>query len=159
MSVRLKKLTVVYLAVIYGLVGFTGESLHYLVEDISLIASSDPADVSGGYFHSHQPDYHVHFHHYHHHGENQTTAASSRDNSRTEPVGGSLNTGEQFHHLHACPLLTIVSQLKLGQGGCVLAIVDFDESHVAVGERNTCRLLEAVFSSLARGPPAIGFLA
>lgn len=151
MSVRLKNLTALTLAVLYGLVGLTGVSLHSLVEDFSLkdIYAQDLG--SEGYFHIHQPDNHRHFHH--HHGDRQTESSVAAAVDEKEQSTADLKRYDQFHSPHACPLLTLISQLKLGQGGWVAIRVESDAQHASCSESNLRHAFGVASLVRARGPP------
>ena len=149
MRVRLRRLTTTLLVVLYGAVGLAGEALHYLVDDVSLAVREIDLSSPGGYFHSHQPDNHLHFHH-HHHGEASVTQ-ESQSSDQNKP--GSLRQNEQLHHLHACPLLTVVSQLKLGHSTCTPVKVDVNDA-VAFRYDHLVNLpFEPAIYIHARGPP------
>jgi hypothetical protein len=156
MSARLHSLTAISLAALYGLVGLTGESLHYLANDYlangftSSASSTASSSEAGVYYHTHGPDHHGHFHH--HHGEVETASSAAVPG---DDRSGNTKTGQQFHGEHACPLLTVVSTLKLGSGGCVVATVDRSAQTAYLSESPVCLAFEAARSSLARGPPRL----
>jgi len=157
MSVRLKNLTALTLVVLYGLVGMTGVSLHYLADESNLAAFDGPALASGGYFHSHQPDNHLHFHH-HHHGARQVEPTTPQSSVEVGQAATSLGRNYQFHNPHACPLLTLVSQLRLGQGGWVAIRIESDVLHASSGEANLRHAFGLASLVHARGPPETLFL-
>ena len=81
-TMRMHRLTAIYLVVLYGVVGITGESLHYLVVNPTAIWSSPPSGEVVVYYHTHGPDYHGHFHRHVHtadHSHSAPAARTSRD--------------------------------------------------------------------------------
>jgi len=157
MSVRLKNLTAFTLAVLYGLVGLTGVSLHKLVDDFSLKALYSQDSGSVGYFHTHQPDNHPHFHH--HHGDRQAESSIATAVDEKNQSATNLKGNDQFHSPHACPLLTLVSQLKVGQGGWVAIRIDSDSLQASATESNLRPAFGVASLVRARGPPATSYLA
>jgi hypothetical protein len=159
MNARLKSLAAVSLTALYSLVGLTGESLHYLVEDIGLATMPVRNIKSGGYFHSHHPDNHVHFHRQHHHGEEEFVDLDRKANLRNEQARSEIAPNKQFHYSHDCPLLTIVSQLRLGHGISAYAIVGTEASCSVSGIFDLWKSSERAPLSLARGPPTKSYAA
>ena len=109
MTRRIKSLTAVCLSLMYGLVGLTGESLHYLAQDLDLqfVHAQDLADT--GYFHVHGHHHeHVHFH------RHIEPAAKPKVAKNSSPDENRVDHFQEFHLEHNCPLLTLVSQFKLG---------------------------------------------
>ena len=157
MSNITKKSTAILLAALYGLVGLTGESLHYLSEDVGLAFRQLQIADSGGYFHSHQPDNHVHFHH--HHGEEETAKVNGYTESKSDQNTRKVKPSKQFHNPHGCPLLTIVSQLKLSQILGYFSVVIPKTSQFFLGNFDLCHTISRVSKYYARGPPSIAFCA
>ncbi len=107
---RLHSLTAVLLAVLYGAVGFTGDSIHYLVSDVSSLWATQPG--AGGYFHIHAPDFHGHYHRHIHHGAHSHHHVMHRTDDATD-LGVELTCPSWTHEPHACPALALVSTLKM----------------------------------------------
>jgi hypothetical protein len=144
---RLHTLTRLFLAVLYGVVGFTGESLHYLLTDPALFSSSaQPA--SSSYYHTHGPDYHGHFHR-HAHDESRHGSQSA---DRT-----SLTADESTHHPHACPLLTLVSTLKLSHADYRAVSIVLERQIAPCFECVVVGASEIALNSYPRGPPTQRF--
>ena len=144
--------TAIYLVVLYGVVGISGESLHYLVANPTVLWSSPPAGEVVVYYHTHGPDYHGHFHRHIHsadHSHECPQPRASRAHERTAEFAPEQIT----HESHACPLLSLVSTLKLGSAGDCAAVVNFKALVTPTFERTRVSELEVTFSSSARGPP------
>jgi hypothetical protein len=163
---RLHILTAVSLVALYGAIGATGTSLHYLL-DSSWSFIGGISDDAGGYYHVHAPDYHGHYHrhshghshshshvgsHSHSHAHSHGDVQQARPAARLDTI--SLTTGENTHPEHACPLLTLVSTLKLSQ----LTYSDSSAHHepiIATIRDSTCIAAFALTLNLCpRGPPA-----
>jgi hypothetical protein len=155
-ATRLHKLTAVSFAVLYGVVGFTGETLHYLLTDPALLWSGSQSAESGVYYHTHGPDYHGHFHRHthdgHHHHSHAAGVAERRAAQSPDEV--SLTTAESGHQPHACPLVTLVSTLKLSQAGCAPAAIMLDALIAPSHERDDVWAHEVALDAYPRGPPA-----
>jgi hypothetical protein len=150
---RLQRLTAVCFAVLYGVVGVTGASLHYLLTDPTLLWSSS-ADGSVGYYHTHGPDYHGHFHRHAHHGHHSHDAHVAQRSAGQSPDETSLSSEESSHQPHACPLLTLVSTLNLTQaGGCAVLIVH-NTPVARTFECDVIRVVNVAHKSFPRGPPS-----
>jgi hypothetical protein len=152
-ATRLHKLTAVSFAVLYGVVGFTGETLHYLLTDPALLWSGSQSAESVVYYHTHGPDYHGHFHrhshdghHHHSHAAGVAEADRSSDAIRITSEGSS-------HEPHACPLLVLVSTLKLGQGSICSSALILESLIAPSRECDVVRAYDVASSSSARGPP------
>jgi hypothetical protein len=155
-ATRLHKLTAVFFAVLYGVVGFTGETLHYLATDPALLWSGSQ---SGVYYHTHGPDYHGHFHRHthdgHHHHSHVASVAERRAAQSPDEI--SLTSAESSHQPHACPLLTLVSTLKLSQAGCVPAAIILDALVAPSHEYEAVRAHKLALEAYPRGPPGRSF--
>ena len=150
----LHRLTVCWLAAVYGLVGLTGESLHYLVEDLGTRGSLSPS-ASAGYFHCHGPDYHGHFHR----SRSQMTASEqsgdpARNAGETGRPDGNFQSQHNGHEPHACPLLSLLANLKLGHSATATVLAAPAKSSELYCESSTEWQFQATFCNLARGPPA-----
>ena len=153
-TTRLRSLTAISFAVIYGLVGLTGSSLHYLATDGMWWWSSSPSVVTVVYYHVHGPDYHGHFHrHTHdgHHSHDANVAASEHDRATDHAA---IRMPHDPHRAHACPILSLVSTLKLGHasGGTPALVLD-----TIVAPAFACDVSHAFEVALywsARGPPS-----
>jgi hypothetical protein len=156
-SPRLQSLTKIYLAVVYGVVGLTGESLHYLAASpMALWTSPQPGEVVV-YYHTHGPDYHGHFHRHVHTAGHSHAVPSTSHKSRTEEHSAKIGTEHIAHEPHACPLLSLVSTLKLGNADCGATFVIFGAIVTPTFERDCATEIDVSFSSSARGPPAHSF--
>jgi hypothetical protein len=158
MTTRLHSLTTIYLAVLYGVVGLTGESLHYLATDpMSLWSSSPPAADTVVYYHIHAPDFHGHFHRHtknEHHTHVPIDATHDASHAHDSIA---IAPHQSIHEPHVCPLLTLVSTLKLGHfGGCATPVV-LDPLVTGTCERGDFFAPQVEFSSYARGPPGGSF--
>jgi hypothetical protein len=153
-ATRLHKLTALCFAVLYGLVGVTGESLHYLLTDPALLWPASQAAHSTAYYHTHGPDYHGHFHrhthdahHAHHAFVDERRAAGSHDEL-------SLSDGESTHEPHACPSLALVSTLKIGHSTLCAASVLLDSLVTQAYDRHDVWTFNVAIDFQARGPPS-----
>ncbi|MCA9230255.1 MAG: hypothetical protein KDA57_06365 [Planctomycetales bacterium] len=163
MRSRIYNLTAISLAVLYGVVGLTGEALHYSVQnwvaqDLNSSSRQNEPGKVVGYFHAHHPDNHQHFHHHHDHSH----ATSQVEQSGVASVDSKLpqlKSGKLLHSPHDCPLLTLVSQLRLGTGGAALLGVALESHHSLLLESTLLPSFQTSGLVLARGPPAQGFLA
>ena len=150
---RLRSLTAIYLAVLYGVVGLTGESLHYLVADVNRLWSNSENDETDGYYHVHGPDYHGHFHRHARHSHHaRDTIAAAHKNGRSN-TGPSVSVQGPTHQPHACPILSLVTTLKLLQAfGCTPSIT-LDSIITRSNEPRLMLVRGVVLNSYARGPP------
>jgi hypothetical protein len=153
-TTRLHRLTTIYLAALYGVVGLTGESLHYLASDpLSLWSSSPPEADTVVYYHIHAPDFHGHFHR-HTRNEHHTHVHVDATHDAPHAHDGIAIAPQQLNHEpHACPLLTLVSTIKLGHFGVCATHVVLDPLVTKTFERSDSFALQVVRSSYARGPP------
>jgi hypothetical protein len=131
----------------YGLVGLTGGSLHYLAEDFGnwLRGVTTPPAAHATY-HRHGPGGHWHLHR--HDG-----AAHEHRSTALEPVGNSVCEHVDWHAEHECPLLTVVANMKLGFAPAYAICVASAASVEFVGERVARWTPTLSFSEFARGPP------
>lgn len=149
--------TAAVLTLLYLMVGLTGESAHYGLERLSAASTSDEEAAehghSHGYYHCHGPDYHWH---YHSHRSDEPPAAES-ERVRDKPAGinrvsGTISVRAE-HHSHACPLLSMVSALKLGFAPS-LAPMPWDRPCQTLRPTSVERHIAWVAHwHLARGPP------
>ena len=162
MSMRLSSVTAILLAIVYGLVGLAGVSLHYLADSLTgdlliPVPLGSHSLGSGSYMHSHSPDHHIHFHRSHHdHGKSQ---GAERDQSTADEEKGMFNAPHESHSEHACPLLTILSTLEIGLGSGFSTTVDFEALHAVLPQSAICHAFELATCHLARGPPVCAKLA
>jgi hypothetical protein len=146
---RLHSLTAVYLAVLYGVVGVAGESLHYLATDGWGLWSAE----TGGYYHVHAPDFHGHYHrHAHHRDHSHAKAITSKVAGKSE-LSIVLTASQDTHRPHACPALVLVSTLKLSQMGSFFTPFEFDTVVERVRETNRIVELVSTLCLCPRGPP------
>lgn len=159
---RLRCLTAVFLAALYGVVGSTGDSLHYLITDGWSLWTSASSAVSGRYcYHVHAPDYHGHFHRYPHDGKHSHHAHSHDDrasHARHVADNGNVTTAISSpaitHEPHACPALTLVSTLKLSQIACGLSLFFLDAVNAPSSELRCIAAIEVARTLGPRGPPS-----
>jgi hypothetical protein len=149
---RLHSLTAIYLAVLYGAVGITGESLHYLVADPAAFLPSSPSAVVVVYYHTHGPDHHGHFHRHFQRVDDSHVAATSHGFDGREK-SAVISPEQVTHEDHACPLLSLVSRIKIGGVAYGATTVTFNTLITPNFERGSVAEFEAEFSSSARGPP------
>jgi hypothetical protein len=155
---RLHRLTAVYLAVLYGAVGFTGQSLHYLATDVSVLWSSLGHQETGGYYHVHAPDFHGHYHRHSHH---EHSHAQHQHHSHAPDVAcdgeesqhAVVDSLGSSHQEHACPLLALVSTLKLGHGASAVSSIIFDLSVAPTWEAEFIQAIDVTLNLGPRGPP------
>lgn len=157
---RLKRLTTVYLAILYGVIGLTGGSLHYLATDWSGFWSGSDAAETVVYYHVHAPDNHGHFHRHtvdahHHHHSHTKLAADRKAVPSKEPAAKS--TDGQAHQAHACPLLSLVSTLKLLHVGDCSSPILPDAIVTRSHQAGLAFVPQLVFNLPARGPPCAFF--
>jgi hypothetical protein len=152
-ATRLHSLTAVFLAALYGVVGFTGESLHYLVTSPTTFWSNSRSSETV-YYHVHAPDYHGHFHRHAHHGGHSHAAIDVTHDSRQARQGVAITSSDWDHEPHACPILTIVASIKLGHAACCPAPIILDSAGTPSCERALFPAFEIASSLFARGPPS-----
>jgi hypothetical protein len=156
-SNRLQRLTAIYLVVLYGVVGLTGGSLHYLVADLTdAWSTSDSVEVVT-YYHVHAPDYHGHFHRHSNHVHHASAEIARNKPAHRSQRSAAATPERPIHQPHACPLLSLVSALKLVYAsGCTppifLDLVGTQPLHA-----DSLVATEVVADSLARGPPCALF--
>jgi hypothetical protein len=156
MPARLHSLIACLLALLYGLVGATGESLHYLVADLELPGAEHSQDGDDeGYWHSHKPDNHWH----HHHGHSHKSAVSSdvkahKPGVKCDCLDIALRSPVGAHSPHACPLLTVLSTLKLTHASQVVIPDGLNGCAEYLPKSEHCNPPLLVHHALARGPPS-----
>jgi hypothetical protein len=156
MSARLHSVIACLLALLYGLVGATGEARHYLVAELELPGAEHSQDGSDeGYWHTHEPDHHWHHHHGHSHKvpAHQGTV-NSKSCAKCDWGGIALRAPLGAHTPHACPLLTVLSTLKLSHA--TKAVLPDGPSGCSefLPRCEHCSPVLLVRHALARGPPA-----
>jgi hypothetical protein len=153
LSTWLHRLITIYLAALYSVAGFTGGSLHYLAQNLTGPSACSDGDRVVVYYHVHGPDYQGHFHTHiiHWHASNAT--ANLQGTTLRERHDVAIGSEAITHHSHACPLLSLVSTLKLGHGACYSNSILFDPLVTPVWESETGGALVAASFSYARGPP------
>ena len=161
---RFQSVTSHFLILFYGIVGLTGESLHYLLQEgipslQQVQELSEQTEHSHGYHHSHGPDYHVHYHAAHSSKRKISQAAKPcyPDDHRQskDPFEIALQFPANAHTPHACPLLAIVANMKLGVGGQVSIEIDSKPFEFVSPVNEICSLFYAPRYNLARGPPLL----
>jgi hypothetical protein len=137
-------------AVLYGVVGFTGESLHYLSSELIERPSDSQSDEVVVYYHVHAPDFHGHFHKHRVHRHTGIAAAGTDAKSKTRT---SITVEGPKHQQHACPALTLISTLKLLLvGGCTPPII-LDSLVTPSTDASIALALKPLLEFQARGPP------
>jgi hypothetical protein len=150
-AIRLHKLATIYLVALYGVVGVSGESLHYLATNATEFWSQPQSEAGETvvYYHVHGPDYHGHFHrHTHKHDHSDATKAVHQKSRHA-----AIDSQRTAHQPHGCPILTIVSTLKLGHSVCGPTSVILDSLVTPNWESNVVNAFEMAGSFYARGPP------
>jgi hypothetical protein len=140
------------LIALVGVAGMGGNSLHYLLQSWSESSGDGANGESVVVGHWHAPDFHWHTHVHHVHDEaSEGNRGPRRDDSETN---GKQARHIAFVHLpHACPLLSLVSQLKLGQPLARFgAAVDLPHCGF-YDDGNHCIATNDAISFFARGPP------
>lgn len=166
MYVRIHHFAACLLLALYGVVGVTGESLHYLVQ-ATVRTDSAQVDHQTTYYHHHSPDYHGHFHHHehgrvhHHRGESvvghhgeSAVKPQRKVAQRNKPIRDGLKQDVDSHSPHACPLLTISSTLKLGNAWALALIIETTSNRGIHRVWPQTILEQIAYSHPARGPPA-----
>jgi hypothetical protein len=151
-ATRLYRLTAIHLAVLYGVVGLTGESLHYLSTDPAAVWSASEAGQTVVYYHVHGPDFHGHFHRHVLHEHHSHTATRGHASHRAKD-DVALTTPQSTHRPHACPALTLVAKLKLGYADGGAAALPFDELATPTCAGEVLASLVVALDFNARGPP------
>jgi hypothetical protein len=153
---RLQRLTTCYLAALYGVVGLTGGSLHYLATDWSGFWSRSDSVATVVFYHVHAPDHHGHFHrhtvdaHHHHHA----AAKIAADHRKREPKGPTAKSSDgEAHKPHDCALLSLVSTLKLLDAGGRSSPIFLDSICAPTYQAGLLFVPDVVLNSPARGPP------
>ena len=156
---RLHRLTTIYLAAVYGVVGLTGESLHYLTTDVTGFWSNSPSDEveTVVYYHVHGPDYQGHFHRYTYHRHLSGATTDVHDKARQGIYDAAIALEGTTHQPHTCPILTLVSTLKLGHAGCCTNSIILDSLVTPTWESGVISAFEVARYSFARGPPRASF--
>ena len=149
-ATRLKKRTAATFAVLYGLVGVTGEGLHYLLTDPLLFRATEHSHASGGYYHTHGPDYHGHFHRHTHDGHHSHFAS---DDAGRPTNGTEITDDGSSHEPHGCPVLVLLSTLKLGHAGACATDIILDTLISATSHCGAVHAIDVSLSSYPRGPP------
>jgi hypothetical protein len=157
---RLRTVTALALAALYGAVGITGESIHYLATDAWGVWANLRKVDAGGYYHVHAPDFHGHFHrhshdgHHSHGGHSHDHAVASHSHESESLEAAFREAGAETHHEHACPMLSLVSTLKLSHSSGCIATIILDAINAPVAELNRRVAFEPLRILCARGPPA-----
>jgi hypothetical protein len=148
-------LTALLLALLYGAIGLFGDALHcFFTSD-----AGEPGKAgakSAIVYHCHGPDFHFHFHR-HGDGATEHRARSDRVAAGRRPIEHvdrvALRRSRTVHDEHGCPLLVLLSTLKLGLG--VTDALPFERVSACGGLSESLRFCasEIHSSSLARGPP------
>lgn len=154
----LHSLTAVGLAALYGAVGFTGGSIHYLATDAWGIWTRLGQADSDVYYHVHAPDFHGHFHrHAHHRSHSQNAgiraALAVRHGASQSTHGGIDKPSPDSHESHACPLLSLVSTLKVSHSHTCIATIILDSIVAPSGEASFIATFERTLTLCPRGPP------
>ena len=161
MNFPAKRPVAAVLLLLYALFGAGGESLHYV---LNTGPEAPPLSriFSGlkGYFHIHRPDFQVHFHL---HRSPFQVAADERAQAAQEALRTAEQSGRPAlkhrvatHTDHPCPLLSVVSLMKVGAGGL------YCNAAPDTPWRGKLFAVDTFFSSgkcvshLARGPPVRG---
>jgi hypothetical protein len=154
---RLHSLTTIYLAALYCVVGLTGESLHYLITDPGVFWASSESAQTVVYYHTHGPDYHGHFHRHTHHEHHSHITNLASHGARHAEKSAAVSTYQIVHQPHACPLLALVSTLKLGSAAGVAANINPDSLITRPCEIGVFFALDSALYSFVRGPPGSFF--
>jgi hypothetical protein len=156
----MRNVTAMYLAVLYGVVGVGGESLHYLAADPTVLWSGTPSGDVLVYYHTHGPDYHGHFHRQvnHHHDDHSHASPATAQKPDASERSPAFAPEAITHEPHACPLLSLVSTLKLTSADCCATVVILDALVAPIFVHDWAAEFDAIFSQSARGPPS-AFLA
>lgn len=157
-ATRLHNLTAICFATLYGVVGLTGQSIHYLATDASVLWAHSAHDESGGYYHVHAPDFHGHYHRHTHHGSHSHAALAVNTEDGKAEQGVSVNSPGNTHQQHACPALALVSTLKLSHSGTTFVSLILDSVIAPFSEVDHISAFEVTLCHSPRGPP-LGSLA
>jgi hypothetical protein len=142
----LHRLSAICLAALYGVVGLTGESLHYLVSDPTVLWSSWGAGDTVVFYHRHGPGDHGHFHRH--------TSTTSERPTGTPNTTAAISSQQSIHQSHECPILTVVSTLKLGHASSCATPIILDAFVRPSCEGGVFAAFEVRLSLSARGPPS-----
>jgi hypothetical protein len=159
---RLRNLSAIYLAALYGVVGLTGQSIHYFVTDGWSFWTTQGELDTGGYYHVHAPDFHGHYHRHANDADHSHRSGKGHSHSHivaTKPAGESIlgvefTSSDYSHQPHSCPALALVSTLKLSQAGGCLASLILDSVVAPTCEVRCIRAFEFALAHCPRGPPA-----
>lgn len=159
LGTRPHRLATIYLALLYGVVGLTGESLQYLSTDVSGFwsTSASDADEVVVYYHVHAPDFQGHFHRHIVHRHHSGTTKVVRDKARQGEHDAAIESEGTAHQLHACPILAVVSTLKLGHAGCCTNSIILESLITPSWESGVTSALKVARYSYVRGPPNVSF--
>ena len=150
---RLHRLTTIYLAALYGVIGLTGGSLHYLSSNVTGFWSKSSSVESVVFYHVHGPDFQGHFHRFVMPRHDSLATAEARQKVRH----AKYDTALALHQPHACPILTLVSTLKLGQGGCFATPILLDSLVTRTWQSDVICAFDVARYSYVRGPPRVFF--
>jgi hypothetical protein len=131
----------------YGLVGLTGGSLHYLAEDFGQwLGGRSTGSATHITYHRHGSDNHWHFHSH----AGVDSEESTRD-TQSQQCG--VRSKVEWHTDHECPLLTVLSNLKMGFAPTFRIFAAPVDSVDAVVEPEANWTRPTDFDQFARGPP------
>lgn len=142
----LHKPAAILLSLVYVTVGAVGDSLHQLAEQ-SWSRGAPEHKHREGFFHSHAPDAHWHFH-------SHTAAKSRSDKGGAPDSGTSLHRVVATHTPHACPLLSLSSVLKIGFAAVTNGRPAPTPSLLRPADRDARVSSTSLRLRLPRGPPA-----
>jgi hypothetical protein len=149
-----RNLTALGLTMIYVIVGFLGESLHYVASGEHGFSREPAGAKSSVYGHCHAPDFHFHFHRHVHEGElAHPDGHGPTGRLADHPHERSIRALARPHEPHACPLLALIGTLKSGFVRLAAGIVELPDFVQDVAHHPTCRALVRASASSARGPP------
>jgi hypothetical protein len=153
-ATRLHSLTAILLATLYGVVGLTGTSLHYLATDVMGVWTEARQVTAVGYYHVHGSSHHRHFHHHEHRLASIHVAAISKSPKNDHAQEGKLRAAHALPHLHECPLLTLVCKLKLSHAVCYTSPIVSDSIVAIAWDANYLPAIEKSAIFCPRGPPS-----
>ena len=155
---RLQRLTTYYLAVLYGVVGLAGGSLHYLATDWEGFWSGSDSVETVVYYHVHAPDHHGHFHRHTIHDHHHSHAKIAADRAKGQSKGPAAKSSDgSTHKPHDCALLSLVSTLKLLHAGGCSSPIFLDSVVTPTYQAGLLFVPDVVLNSPARGPPCALF--
>jgi len=159
---KLQTTTAIALAMLYLVVGLAGESLHYLAESASTQVTGAATESQGsdathahGYHHFHGPDFHVHYHGPVKRARNKPSPNSETSKQQRRCTGVAFEEPVGQHQPHACPLLAVLSTLKLGQGELPSWSLETTTCLSVDCERQVSATCGFTRLHLARGPPSL----